>query len=282
MVKVKIHCPSCSKMGNIEIEENIIAESKRGISAVNVAEHLICPHSFVAYIDKNLNVRDYFITDFKIQLPEMDVEHKITEKEIPGKDEIDIYLITLNLSALWLTFIIRAGFLKKKILILNKFEILNDHIIKFFKFIFQDSFEIDIAIDIKEKYKINKKTYKDYIVIDGNNVIADNGKIMRQRTIKIERAIVQKFLAEDDPKISLIIIKNEIQKAYELSKSIVEYNNNLKDNEELTSKKILDYFSEDLGIKLSSQYLNFLFEIIENYFKVQLSISSDVVNFLGF
>ncbi|MFX1258196.1 MAG: hypothetical protein ACFFAN_10075 [Promethearchaeota archaeon] len=282
MVEIKIHCPLCFKSGNIEIEENIISKSERGISAINVAEHLICPHSFVAYVDKNLVVRDCFVTDFKIQLPEIEVEYEIADKQIPGKDEIDVYLITLNLSALWLTFIIRAGFLKKKILILNNLEILNEHIVKFFKFIFQNSFKIDISIDTKENYKIKKKKYKDYIVIDGNNVITDKEKIMKIKTIKIERAIIQKFLAEDDPKTSLIIMKNEIQKAYELSKSIVEYNNNLKDNEELTSKKILDYFSKDLGIKLSSQYLNFLFEIIENYFKVQLSISSDVSDFLGF
>ena len=87
MVKVKINCPVCSKYGIIEVEENIIINSKRGVAAVNVSSDLVCEHSFIAYIDKNFNVRDSFISDFTVDLPEMDTVQQIDMDKIPGKDE---------------------------------------------------------------------------------------------------------------------------------------------------------------------------------------------------
>ena len=116
MVGIEIHCPICSKKGIVEVEENLIRNSERGVSAINVAENLICSHSFVAYIDKNLSVRDSFITDFKIETPDVELEHKLIEAEIPSLDVIDVYLITININALWLTFILHGVFYKKKTL----------------------------------------------------------------------------------------------------------------------------------------------------------------------
>ena len=78
MVEIKINCPACSKTGKLEVEENIIKKSLRGITAINVGEFLICPHSFIVYIDMNFTVRDCFFSDFKIELPEIRF-HKIYE-----------------------------------------------------------------------------------------------------------------------------------------------------------------------------------------------------------
>jgi len=282
MVGIEISCPDCSKRGTIEVEENLIRNSERGVSAINVAENLICSHSFVAYIDKNLAVRDSFITDFKIETPEMELEQRIDDKDLPSHDLIDVYLITININALWLTFIIRGCFYKKNLLIINNMEALHGHLINFFKFIFQNAFEFNISLETQENYNEDKKKYKDCIIIDGNEVINDKNKIMKPKLINIERTIVQKFLAEQDPKSSLIILKNEIQKVYHLSEEIVNYNNSLKENEELTSKKIMDYFEEVKDTKIQLQYLDFLFEIINNYFEVKLAMSSKTSDFLGF
>ena len=282
MVGIEIHCPICSKKGSVEVEENLIRNSERGVSAINVAENLICSHSFVAYIDKNLAVRDSFITDFKIETPDVELEHKLIEAEIPSLDVIDVYLITININALWLTFILHGVFYRKKLLILNSVESLHSHLNNFFKFIFQNSFELDISLETRANYNKDKKKYKDYIVIDGNEVIKDKSNFMKPKKINMERAIVQMFLGERDTKSSLILIRNEIQKVFTLSQEIITLNNSLKQNEELTSKRIIDYFKEVKDTKIQPQYLDFLFEIINNYFEVNLAMSSKTSDFLGF
>ena len=278
MVKVEIRCPQCSNKGKLEVEENLIIQSERGISAINVAENIICKHSFIAYIDKNFNVRDCFITDFTIDLPQIEVE-QITINIIPDKDIVNVYLLTLNLNALWLTYMLRACFFKKKILILNEFNLLNPHIMNFFRFIFQDTFDIDISIQKEANYKKIKKKYKNYIVIDEDKIIKDKEKILSKFT-KIERAIIQKFLAEQDPKTSLIILKNEISKAYKLSKDIDLY---LKDNNKtskLTPKLMSDYLTEKYNQKISELYLKFLIKIVQNYYEVDFSKIFDFDTYL--
>ena len=278
MVKVEIRCPQCSNKGKLEVEENLIIQSERGISAINVAENFICKHSFIAYIDKNFNVRDCFITDFTIDLPQIEVE-QITINIIPDKDIVNVYLLTLNLNALWLTYMLRACFFKKKILILNEFNLLNPHIMNFFRFIFQDTFDIDISIQKEANYKKIKKKYKNYIVIDKDKIIKDKEKILSKFT-KIERAIIQKFLAEQDPKTSLIILKNEISKAYKLSKDIDLY---LKDNNKtskLTPKLMSDYLTEKYNQKISDLYLRFLIKIVQYYSEVDFSKIFDFDNYI--
>ena len=69
MAKAEIRCPTCDNVGKLEIAEDSIKNVSRGLLAVNVAPHIICEHSFIVYIDKNLQVRDYFVADFHIELP---------------------------------------------------------------------------------------------------------------------------------------------------------------------------------------------------------------------
>lgn len=278
MVKVEIHCPECSKRGKLEVEENFIIQSKRGVSAINVAEDLICKHSFIAYIDKNLNVRDCFITDFTIELPQIEVE-QITVDKIPDKDTIDVYLLTLNLNALSLTNILRACFFKKKILVLNEFSLLNPHIMNFFKFIFQDTFDTDISIEQEKNYKKDKKKYKAYIVIGKDKIIKDKEKVLAKLT-KIERTIVQKFLAEQDPQTSLIILKNEISKAYKLSKDVELYLKDYDKTSELIPKLISNFLTEKYNQKISDLYLRFLIKIVQYYSEVDFSKIFDFNNYV--
>ena len=276
MAKVEIRCPACSKVGKVEIEENIISQSVRGITAVNVAEFLVCEHSFVAYIDKNLAVRDCFVADFQIELPQI-AQQKIERVDVPDSEVIDIYLISININAMWLTFILRGCFYKKKILILNDLAVLNDHLTNFFKFIFQNTFDIDIALETKILYKKNKKLFKNHIVIDNNKVINDKKQIMKPKLIKIERSIVQSFLAEPDPKSSLIIIKNEINKAYVLAQEVIEF---AKDKKSFFLQDLINNFKTLHDTKLQPSYAKFLIGIVENYFGVGVPLM-DVSSMLG-
>ena len=264
MVKCEIRCPACAKVGHVEIEENIISQSVRGITAVNVAEFLICEHSCVAYIDKNLAVRDCFIADFQIELPQIESEQKIEKVDVPDSEVIDIYLISININALWLTFILRGCFYRKKILILNDLKVLNDHLKNLFKFIFQNTFEIDISLETKILYKKNKKLFKDHIVIDNNKVVNDKKQIMKPKLIKIERSIVQSFLAEPDPKSSLIIIKNEFA----------------KDKKSFFLQDLINHFKTIHNSKISPIYAKFLIGIVENYFGIDVPLM-DVSSMLG-
>jgi hypothetical protein len=276
MVKVEIRCPACAKVGKVEIEENIINQSVRGITAVNVAEFLVCEHSFVAYIDKNLAVRDCFVADFQIELPQID-QQKIERVDVPDSEVIDIYLISININAMWLTYILRGCFYNKKILILNDLAVLNDHLTNFFKFIFQNTFNIDIALVTKILYKKNKKLFKNHIVIDNNKVINDKKQIMKPKLIKIERSIVQSFLAEPDPKSSLIIIKNEINKAYVLAQEVIEF---AKDKKSFFLQDLITNFKTLHNTKLQPSYAKFLIGIVENYFGVEVPLM-DVSSMLG-
>ena len=277
MVRVEIRCPACAKVGNVEIEENIINQSVRGITAVNVAEFLICEHSFVAYIDKNLAVRDCFIADFQIELPQIEDQQKIEAVDVPDSDYIDIYLISININALWLTYILHGCFYRKKILILNDLKVLNDHLIHFFDFIFQNTFEIDISIDTKIIYKKNKKLFKNHIVIDNNKILNDKKQIMKPRMLKIEKSIVQGFLGEPDPKSSLIIIKNEINQAYVLAQEVIEF---AKDKKSFFLQDLITHFKTIHGTKIQPSYAKFLIEIVENYFEIEVPIM-DVSSMLG-
>ena len=283
MVKVEITCPVCSKYGIIEVEENIIAQSKRGVAAVNVSTNLVCEHSFIAYIDKNFYVRDAFITDFTVELPEMDTVQQIDMNKIPSKDIIDTYLIRINVHAHIITYLLRCFFNGKKVIYINNVETVKKHLTNLFDYIFKDTFPITFLILNRDEYREDKKKYKDFVVINTNNkVIQDKEKIINHKNLKIENVITQKFLTEQYPKTSLIILKNEIIKAFELSNEIIKFNNSLNENEEFTSKRILDHFQETMHVKVGREYLDFLTNIVNNYHKVKLAKSSDVSDFLGY
>ena len=280
MVKVEIRCPECSKIGKLEVEENLIIQSKRGVSAINVTEDLICNHSFIAYIDKDFNVRDCFITDFTIELPQIETE-KVEEKVIPGSEVLNVDLIKMNFYPLTLTFIIRGGFFNKKMLVLGENQFLNNYLQNFFKYTFQNSFNLDIRLLSMEKYKKNKKKYEDFLIFEDKKVIRDNDKILDVKKLKIERVIIQRFFSEPIPNSGLLILKNEIYKTYLLSKTIVDFIKEFK-GKELHSKIILDNLEKVHNVKIQLPYLDFLLEIVKNYFKVEVPKTSKLSDFLKF
>lgn len=105
---------------------------------------------------------------------------------------------------------------------------------------------------------------------------------MNLKHMKIEKAIVQKYFNEPNPKVSLIIIKNEIRKAYKLAKEIILLNDNLEKNKYLTSKLMIDHFKGEYGVKIGKDYLDFLTVIASNYFKGSLRQSkgsTDLINY---
>ncbi len=272
MSKMQIICPSCAKNGYIEVSEKDIKGTSRGVLAVNIAENRICSHTFIVYVDNNLMIRDYFLVDFQCKLPDVATTEQIEEKEIQGDELIDTEIIKLNLHALLITFILRAIFKKKKIILINEQNDIREQILNFFEYITQGSFDIDLSILSREEYENYQVNVKNSLDFEDKNVIRDIDKIIDPKKLKVERRIVQKFFSETDKKSSLIVFKNEIQKAYDLSKTVADYITNHKEKEKIYSKNILKYLEKLHKIKLSLQYMNFLIEIVKNYFNVSFRL----------
>jgi hypothetical protein len=281
MAKLEIRCPTCSARGHIDISEEALNNVTKGLLAVNIAVGMVCEHSFVAYVDKNMQIRDYFIADFQIQIPEGSASEKPKDKIIPETESLDIDLIRINIPALLIAHVIRASFFGKKIIILSDQDFLYNHIANFFKFISRDSFVLDISIISGEEYKNNKKIYKDALVLEGIKVVRDPDKIISSRKLELEKSIAEKFLSEYDLMTSLIVIRNEIHKMYEHSKSIAEFIQNSQ-NKAITSKMIIDHVAETHDEQLKMPQLNFLLDIVRSYFKVEIPPIDGVSDLLGF
>jgi hypothetical protein len=275
MVDVEIRCPACSKRGKIDVAEDVINQSSRGVTAVNIADGQICSHTFIAYIDKNLAVRDCFLTDFQIELPQMETEQVIEDQEIPTQEVVDVDLLKINIPALTLSSVIRAWVFKKPILFLFDGEFLHRHIENLFRFISKNTFELDLLVGELDMYKKAKKHFKKHIVLDIRKIINDKEKILDPKKIKVERTFVQKFYGEYDPKSSLIIFKNQILRAFELTKEIKNLIESYEGEEKLGKKKLIDQLSENRGIKITFSYLEFLLDVIKYYFDYDLSVLSD-------
>ena len=269
MNNCRIICPSCSKSGNIEISSDAFKDVARGLLAVNISPGIICSHSFVAYIDRDLNVRDHFIADFKVELPEISSIEKIQIDKVPKRDIIDVDLVRLNMPVMQFTHVLKSIFSKKKIVLISSQEFLHNHILNFFNFVTQDSFEIDISIMTREKFIENKKHLKDSMVFEGINIIQNFKKTINPKKLNVEKQIVKKFLTEQELGYGYIILKNEIQKAYELSKVIVNTINDCKKNKEhVNILKINSQLEKIYEIKIGHLYLNFLIKIVKNYFGI--------------
>jgi hypothetical protein len=279
MKKIEVRCPSCSSRGFIEVSEEEIEKAKRGVFAVNLAEGIICEHSFVAYIDKNFMVRDTFMADFQLELPEIIPEKSIEPKDSAQLDSINVSSIKLNLSASLIAYVIRAILHKRKIVLIFDQLFMFDDVQRFFDYITRNSFETELVVISEDQY--NSESYKDFIVFNRKDIIKDDDGIINVKKLGIERALVQKFFEEYEPRPSLIYLQNGLLKAYQLSETIVDIVKNFKKKEKVYSKKIIEDLSNIHNVKIQLKYLDFLFEIVESYFNVEVPKSSNVSNFLG-
>ncbi|MFX0034204.1 MAG: hypothetical protein ACFE9I_01015 [Candidatus Hermodarchaeota archaeon] len=280
MAKIEIRCPICKKWSHIEISDDLLKNVSKGLLALNITTGMICEHSFIAYVDKNLKVRDCLVADFKIELQENSMSQATDEILSPEADIIKFDLIKLNLPDLLIVNILRTIFLRKKAVILSEEQFLYNHIINFFKYITQNSFKFDINIISEEDYKKNKNDYESHIILKKREVIRDKDKIIDLKRLDFEKSMVQKFLAEYDVMAGLVILKNEINKAYEFSKEIAELIES-QSEKPITAKIIINYLSEKHKEKIQKPYLTFLIDIVKNYFKVDVPKIDGVTNLLG-
>jgi len=279
MVKVEIRCPTCSKRNKIEVSEEEVKNTTRGLYAVNVSEGIVCEHSFIAYLDKNLVVRDTFMADFQIVLPEQDEQEEIKIETPKPSEKVDLDIIKINITATMFAFMLRAILFRKKIVVISDKEFLADHLINLFKFASSDKFEINISFVPKNKY--NPSDFGDHVVFDGSDIIDNGEKVIESKKIKVERTIIQAFLKDANATSSLNLLKNEIKKIHDLSLSIIDIVNNKKDNDKLYSKTLISELKKRNNMKIQVPYLDFLIEVVEHYFGMKVPLSSNISNFLG-
>lgn len=281
MAKLEIRCPICSKWDKIEILDDATKDVKKGLLAVNITPGMICDHSFIAYVDKNLIVREYFIADFKIEAPKVEISQREDIKSLAEAESIKFDLIKLNLPEKLMIFIFNAIFLGKKIIVLLEDRFLHNHIINFFRIAMQDLFDFDLIIMSEESYKKVKIKYDDYIVFKKSNIIHGKSKIFEYKKLGVEKSITQKFLAEYELTTGFIILRNEIQKVYEFSKELADF---LSNNQKVitTTKVLVDRINEKKNERIKKDYLTFLLNIVKNYFKVEIPKIEGVSDFLGF
>ena len=275
MKKVKIKCPSCSEIGIIEIDESFIKRSDNGITSLNVSEKLICPHAFVLYIDRNFTVRDSFTPDFTIELPKINIRDENSISNVDIIHDIDMYLIRINVKANELISIVNCIYMKKKILFINDNEVVITQITNLIKFLFLNTFNCDFSASDLTTYRNNRKKYKNHIIIGLNTVLTQKKKEIFSKRTKIEGAIVQKFLTESDSKSAIIIFRNEIYKSFIMSETIIEILQNYPNDGKISKKKLVDLLSEKHETKIQFEYLEFLLNIVKNYFGFNLSRLSD-------
>ncbi len=57
-ISVELRCPICKTRGNIYLKKDSFIKNPRGLAAYNIETNSICTHSFIAYIDNNMQTRD--------------------------------------------------------------------------------------------------------------------------------------------------------------------------------------------------------------------------------
>lgn len=279
MVNLEVRCPTCSQRGKIEVSEEEVKNTTKGLYAVNVSENIVCDHSFVVYVDKNLAVRDSFMADFQIDLPSSTSKQEIDKDVSIGSESIDVTLLRMNFTASMLAYILKAIIRKKNIIIISEKDFLHKHLSNFIKYICSESFEVMYEIIHLNDY--DNKDHGNHIVIQGNEVMKDDDNIFSSKQIKVERTIIQTFLNEIDPIAGMIFLKNELKRIYQLSETILDMIKNLKKNEKIYSKNIINDIVNLHGVKLQVPYLDYLFEVVKYYFEIEIPKSSNISNFLG-
>ena len=280
MAKINVRCPVCSKWDHIEISDDATMNITKGLLAVNIATGMICEHTFIAYVDKNLTVRDCLIADFKIEATETSATKKIDNTISPEIKSINYDFIKLNIPELLMASVLKAIFLGKGVIFISDDDFVADHIIYFFKYAMRNMFENEIIALSKNVYKSEKETYQNYIVFEQKELIQDTEKLIDPKKLVIERSIAKKFLGEYELVTGLIILRNEIQKAFEFSKTLTSFITN-SDKKAWTSKILIDHINEMHNERIQMKYLTFLYDIVKHYFKADVPKIDGVSTFLG-
>ncbi|MFX1444743.1 MAG: hypothetical protein ACFFHV_15130 [Promethearchaeota archaeon] len=269
---VEIVCPICRSKKIINIPMRIIDESKQ-LTSLLIPSGRVCDHAFVPFIDKHLKVRGYQKLD--VLLDEIEPTTELISELNP--QDIDLFEIKMNLRPEIMIYAIRGSLLKKKILIIidNDLEFLKDTLFDFFDYAFQKSFEAHILIHTKETYKISKKHYSEYLVLEGKGIIGKMKKSITINELKIEQEIIKEFFRESDSNLGLKNLRDKIREIYTLSNKLLEFYHKQGIDHPLQARKAIRYLEDTHFIKISKGYFKFLVEVVKYYFNTNIILVQD-------
>ena len=273
MVKVNIRCPLCSQKGILNIDESMIQLKSSGLFSVSIDRNFTCEHAYIAYIDKDYNIRDYFNLDYNIVLPGIIAEEQTDNdlEELILNHDLDLF--KLNLNANILTIIFKSIISKKLIFFIGDKYNYNDTIIPFFKAVSKDSFDFEINIIDEETYKNSKAKFKKELVLNPSTIINNPHKFIDLKRINVEKRIINAFIVEKDSIEGLRILKYHITQSYDIAILISDYIKNQAKAKNFYAKNIIDSLETTNGVIISTQYLDYLVEIVNYYFEIPLKLS---------
>ena len=269
---VEIVCPICRSKKIINIPMRIIDQSKQ-LTSLFIPTGRVCDHAFVPFIDKQLKVRGYQKLDALLD----DIEPKtelITELKT---HDIDVFEIKMNLRPEIMVYAIRGCLIKKRILIVidNNLHFLKDTLFDFFDYSFQNSFNAHILIHTKETYKISKKHYSEYLVLEGKAILGMMKKSLKIDELKIEQEIVKEFFRESDSNLGLKNLRDKIREIYTLSHKLFEFYKKQGINHPLQARKAIRYLEDTHFIKINKGYFKFLVDVVKYYFDTEIILVQD-------
>ncbi len=273
MVKINIKCPTCSQNRDLNINEDEIELKPSGLTSINIVKNFTCEHTYIAYIDRHYNVRDYFDLDYSVELPKIITEDQTMDIVEDSIMSFDYDLIKLNLTQNILTVILKAILSKKPCVFIKDKDILYDYVIPFFKTINENAFEFDMEIISEETYQNSKSKFKKYVIVNSSAILNNPYKFIDIKKLKVEKRIINAFIVELDIRMGLKIIKNHIRNANDLAVKICDYVKNHVNEKHIYAKNIIDYLESTYGIIISSQYLDFLIEVVHQYFEIPVKLS---------
>lgn len=258
--KIEVVCPICKTSKEIDIPERII-NRESFLTSVLIPEFRVCNHAFMQFINKDFEVRGYQKVDFKIKGVE------IRDKLKP--QDIDVFSVKMNLKPETLIRTLNAFLFKKKILILINNDIeLKKSIERFFRYLSQGSFKIDLSIKTRREYKKNKDIYENHVIL-GKKTLGANKQYLNNK-LKREKELVSCFYNDVDSLSSIINLRDKVREFYILSNKIRECFEKKGKPQYISRKNVIRDLENAYYIKIKKEYFLFLNNIVKNYFNVQI------------
>lgn len=271
---VEIICPNCHIKKIINIPKRIIDNSKQ-LTSIFIPAGRICDHAFIPFIDKQFKVRGYQKLD--ALLDEIEPKTEPLEELIP--EDIDIIEIKMNLKPEMVIYAIHGCIFREKVVIIieNNIKYLKETILDFFDYIFQKSFDIDVIILTKDKFKKNKKFYTNHLIIAGKNIVGKTKGLVNIDELKMEEEYVRGFYMEADSISGLRNLRDKLRQTYALTYKLIEFYKKEGIEKPLNIKKAMRFLEDSHFLKIKKHYFQLLIEIAFNYFKSKIILVQDKV-----
>jgi hypothetical protein len=215
------------------------------------------------------------MADFQIELPELAPIPAEQEELIEEQPPIDLSLMKINLSASLLIYLLKSILLKKRIVLISRDDFINSLIVGFLKSVTQGNFKFEVLFLSEEDFEKGSDEFTDAMIFDGPRIINNVDDLIKPKKMKVEKNIVHNFLSEADFNSSTIMFRNELQKAFLLSNSILEIVKKMNNLNKFNISKVAKDLEKKYNVKINNEYMEFLVDIVRNYYEINLPSAAE-------